>query len=194
MRRNYFGIVVLLLAGALTAAAQERSEVDLSLHYSYIHAQQVSSGGCCFQMNGGGISLTYHANRWLGLEADIGSAYTGNVNGSGFNLNLTSYLFGPRISLHRGRRLSSYGHVLFGGGHAGGTLYTRGFSVGSSSPAAQNAFMMAAGGGVDVALNRRFGLRLLQADWYFGKFPNGSTHRQDNLRLSAGIVFRFGGH
>jgi outer membrane immunogenic protein len=192
MRKNYLGIVVLLLAGALNAAAQEPSKLDLSVHYSYIHARQVPSGGCCFQMNGGGISLTYYAKRSLGLEADIGSAYNGNVNGSGFNLNLTSYLFGPRISLHREQRWSPYGHVLFGGGHAGGTLYTRGFSVGSGSPAAQNAFMMAAGGGLEVALKRRFGLHLLQADWYFGKFPNGSQDRQNNLRLSAGIIFRFG--
>jgi outer membrane immunogenic protein len=35
-------------------------------------------------------------------------------------------------------------------------------------------------------------LRALEADYYRTQFPNGLNDRQNNLRLSAGVIFRFG--
>jgi hypothetical protein len=46
-----------------------------------------------------------------------------------------------------------------------------------------------AGGGADLKVSRRVSLRLIQADYLMTRF---SSARQDNIRLSAGIVLRFG--
>jgi len=46
------------------------------------------------------------------------------------------------------------------------------------------------GGGVDFALTDRIAIRPIQADYLMSRFLGT---RQDNIRLSAGIVLRFGG-
>jgi outer membrane protein OmpA-like peptidoglycan-associated protein len=58
---------------------------------------------------------------------------------------------------------------------------------------------MTAGGGLDYKVNRRIALRLFQAEFLLTHFadptsPTGETDWQSNVRLSAGIVFRFGGN
>jgi len=45
------------------------------------------------------------------------------------------------------------------------------------------------GGGADLKVSRRVSLRLIQADYLMSRF---SSARQDSIRLSAGIVLRFG--
>ena len=45
------------------------------------------------------------------------------------------------------------------------------------------------GGGADLKVSRRVSLRLFQADYLLSRF---SSARQDSVRLSAGIVLRFG--
>ena len=39
---------------------------------------------------------------------------------------------------------------------------------------------------------RHFAVRALEADYYRTQFSNGLNDRQNNLRLSAGVIFRFG--
>ena len=86
-----------------------------------------------------------------------------------------------------GRRVAPFAHLL-----AGGALF-RGFA--SSRTQAGNtyliddatSFALAAGGGIDVRAGRHFDIRLIQADYlptFFG------SSRQDNLRLSFGVVFK----
>jgi hypothetical protein len=52
---------------------------------------------------------------------------------------------------------------------------------------------MVLGGGLDVNVSRHIAIRAAQADWLYTQFPNGVDNRQNNLRITAGIVFRFGG-
>jgi hypothetical protein len=66
--------------------------------------------------------------------------------------------------------------------------------VQGSNPGAGNAgaaFAADFGGGVDLSLNRRFSLRLIQADYLLTTFDNGSNNHQNNLRISAGVVIHF---
>jgi hypothetical protein len=60
--------------------------------------------------------------------------------------------------------------------------------------AGENAFSMAIGGGVDVPFSRRFSIRVIQADYLLTRFDgnNGTAATQNNVRVSAGIIFRFG--
>ena len=194
MARLTLGLALVTLLCAADAAAQIGStpRVEIAGGYSYVRSRTVTSLG--FNMHGGSGSVAVNVNDWLGLVADIGHQTTGNVPppGSGFTLNTTSYLFGPRISYRR-ERVTLFAHELLGGSHAGGTLYTQGFQQTSAPPSAQNSFAMALGGGVDYNITRRFAIRTVQADWLYTLFPNGAANRQSSLRLTFGVVFRFGG-
>ena len=45
---------------------------------------------------------------------------------------------------------------------------------------------------MDWKLSPRIGVRVFQAEYLYSQFLNGNGNRQDNLRLSAGIVINFG--
>ena len=78
---------------------------------------------------------------------------------------------------------------LLGGAHAGGTL-----APGNSGlPGSANAFALTAGGGLDIGLTRHIALRAFEADYYLTRFDNGVNDHQNNLRIEAGVIFRFGG-
>lgn len=49
---------------------------------------------------------------------------------------------------------------------------------------------MAFGGGFDVKASPQLAIRLIQADYALTRF---SSTTQNNIRISAGIVFRLGG-
>ena len=61
----------------------------------------------------------------------------------------------------------------------------------SGIPGPSNAFA-AAGGGVDFQFSHIFAIRLIQADYYYTRFPNGVNDHQNNLRIGAGVFVRFG--
>jgi hypothetical protein len=50
---------------------------------------------------------------------------------------------------------------------------------------------MALGGGLDWNATPHIGVRLIQAEYLLTKFNDGANNRQNNVRVSAGVVFRF---
>ena len=187
MRYLWLGTVLATLVGGLPAAAQETSKVEVSATYSFIRTRLVPSGGCCFNMHGGSSSIAVNLNRTISLVGDFGGYRANNVKSSGFGLTVITYMFGPRFNIRSHESVNLFGQALFGGGHAGGSLYSSGSPFGP-----QNAFSMALGGGLDVKLHKHVAVRVAQAEWLFTKFANGVNNRQNNLRLSGGIVLRFG--
>jgi hypothetical protein len=53
---------------------------------------------------------------------------------------------------------------------------------------------MELGGGVDANISQHFAIRLAQVDYLFTTFQDGFTNHEHNLRITTGLVFRFGGH
>jgi opacity protein-like surface antigen len=182
------GIVLLAaLSAAQSATAQEPPKVDISAGYSYMYGNVVVSGQG-ISLNGASGSVAYNCNRWFGLVFDLGTNYNGNVASTGRTLGVTTYLFGPRFSWRRNEKLTPFAQALFGGGYAGGTLYT-----GGSSPlGAQNSFALTAGGGLDWNVHPSISIRLFQAEYLRTQFNNGVNFNQNNFRFSAGVVFHFG--
>jgi opacity protein-like surface antigen len=176
-----------LAAQTPSAASNNTPRAEVSIGYSYVRARTVNP--TAFSMNGGSASAVLNVNNWLGIGGDFGGYYTGNVLKTGFSLDVFSYTFGPRISI-RTHRVTPFAQALFGGGHAGNTLYTAGFQQGVAPPSVKNSFAMVLGGGLDVNVSRHLAIRAFQADWLYTQFPNGTNNRQNNLRITAGIVFR----
>jgi opacity protein-like surface antigen len=139
-------------------------------------------------MNGGDAWIAYNLPRSFAVIAQVASQHASNIAGSGTDLRLTSYLFGSRYSLHNSTRFVPFAQVLLGGAHASGS-----FAPGSAGyPGSANAFAMTVGGGLDLKLSRRFAVRAFQADYYFTEFANRVNDHQNNLRVSVGLIFRFG--
>jgi len=69
-----------------------------------------------------------------------------------------------------------------------------------ASDVAKNAFAMTVGGGFDIKLNKRFSLRLVQAEYLYTHFGNGCSfaicsndNNQNSFRLKSGVVVSWGG-
>jgi hypothetical protein len=73
--------------------------------------------------------------------------------------------------------------------------HSSGTQVQGSNPGACNAgaaFAANFGGGLDLRANRRFSIRLIEADYLLTTVDNGSNDPQNYLRISACVVVHFG--
>jgi outer membrane protein OmpA-like peptidoglycan-associated protein len=159
---------------------------EVNAGYSYINFNP-GDGFNNFNNHGATGGFTYNPNRILGLTAELGGYhFDRNVGGFKTNGGITSYLFGPRLNLRRFDHFVPFAEFLFGGAHAGGAL---------TGGNAQDAFALAAGGGVDVVLTKYVAWRFAQIDYLMTNFDGPGLNpsgRQNNLRLGTGIVIRFG--
>lgn len=189
------GVLLLFSVGA--SAQEETPKAEVFAGYSYVRGN-VGFGIPDFNMNGGSASIAYNPNEWLGVVADFGGYHTGDIGGVPVDAKMFTYLFGPKISMRHGR-WSPFVQTLFGGAHVSGNInvvpagivrpqgIVPGFESGS-----ENAFAMAIGGGVDVNATRHIGIRVGQVEYLMTRFGVvNSSDTQNNLRISAGIVFRF---
>jgi hypothetical protein len=185
-----FRVVVSLIGVALffgaTAQAQEGRSVDVSVAYSYLRYNPEAPGIKSFSMNGGSASVAYNFNNWLSGVADIGGYSKHNILGNGVSGTLSSYLFGPRVSLNRSGRFTPFAQVLVGVAHANNNFLVTG---GSQTP-----FAAAIGGGLDWRWTNHIRVRAGEVDYFlthFNEVTPGNVQVQNNLRVSSGLVFRF---
>ncbi len=177
------GMLLFVVAGSAVAQDQPRSEVGGNYTYIRINPGGSASGQNC---HGGGGSVAGNLNQYLGVVGEFsGCKWTGLA--SGLSAHTLTYLFGPRLTYRGHGRFEPFGEALFGGAHIGGSAS----GIGSGS---DNAFAMAIGGGADYKFTRSVAIRLIQADYLYTKFNFGPgyTH-QNNVRIQAGVVLRFGG-
>ena len=159
-------------------------QLEASVGYSYVRASPGNSSGG-FNLNGGSASVAYNFTDRISVLADFG-AYKFSGLPTGFDSTMYTYLFGPRISLRKASPVTPFAQVLLGGGRLNASA--------GGVDAGENGFAMAAGGGVDIRLHPRVAIRLIQAEYLLTRFPraNGDSATQNDVRLSAGLVFRFG--
>jgi len=159
---------------------------EVNVGYSYIDLRP-GDPFSNFNNHGATGGFTYNANSVLGLAAELGTYhFQRSINGTSVKGGPTTYLFGPRLNLRRFDHFVPFAEFLFGGAYGGSTL------TGDNS---QNAFAMAAGGGVDVVLNKNVAWRFAQIDYLMTNWSGpslGASARQNNLRLGTGVVVRWG--
>src|SRR5215212_8687459 len=109
MRRLFFAAALVALA-AVGAAAQEEGTPKAEVFGGYSYGGSGSHG-----WDG---SAAFNANRWLGIEADLGGLYMSiDTPDSSERIRTHSFLFGPRFSARRSRHVTPFAHVLFGAAH-----------------------------------------------------------------------------
>src|SRR5580704_4780384 len=182
--------------------------VEWFLGYSFWRAVPTSDSNRIGYLHGGSTSVAYNFNRYLGLVADFGGydnnklTLIGPTGSQTFSSdgNAFSFAFGPRISYRRYERFTPFIEALFGGAHASSVK----ISGCTGTPnctflGSDTGFATFLGTGFDIKISRHIALRLIDADFLLTHFKdpfssNGQGRGwQDNVRLSTGIVFRFGG-
>lgn len=175
------------------AAAQGISRVETFAGYSYVHMRDLGTAN----LNGGSASVAFNPEGWFGIVGDVGG-YAGTKNG--LNGIVWTYLFGPRVAMRRGR-ITPFAQGLFGGAYTTADPPLEVDSLvqprreapiaGGGVFASSNTFAMAAGGGVDVNATKHLSVRAVQAEYLMTQFKDGIHNRQNSVRVSAGVVFRF---
>ncbi|MBC7931257.1 MAG: porin family protein [Rubrivivax sp.] len=175
MRRLVFATAVILLLTVSASAQEETPKVEVFGGYSY-------GGSNAHGWNG---SVAGNVNRWLGVVADFGGQYTRIESpASSERIKTHSLLFGPRLSA-RTKHVTPFAHVLVGAAHNDARAREEGFDFHFTD----TSFAVAVGGGLDVRVSERVAVRAFQLDYLRTNFFGGT---QNNGRISAGIVFRFG--
>jgi hypothetical protein len=189
----------------LLAFADDPFQADAFLAYSLLRvnsARQFPS----FSANGGVGALTWNVTNHIGVEVEFGGYYSGN---SRYHIDTTgfSYLFGPRISYGRTRKIDPYVHYLLGGMNASSSVAA--FSILVPTPnivlvpssgrftVSQNNFAMAVGGGIDIRLKKHILARPVQFDYVYTHFATPAVlgpainNDKNNFRFATGFVFNF---
>jgi outer membrane immunogenic protein len=188
--RSLLLATVLLLGGASAAVAQESFSGDAAATYHWVHTN-AGPGQCgCFGLNGAGLSGSFSVHGPWSVVADVSSEFTGNASSTGNSLTLTSFMGGARFQLPqpwlrriRRHKPQPFAQVLVGVAHAGGL--EAGLGDGT------NKFAARIGGGIDVPIGSRFAVRAIQIDYFPTTFANATNDHQNNLMISAGIVFHW---
>ncbi len=183
-------------------------KVDIFLGYSYLRAvPELANGNRLVDLNGGSASIAFNLSRYLAIAADFGGYDDTRLRLAGPGANPPSvadsggsaftYLFGPRLSFRSRNRITPFAQVLLGAAHAGKVTLS-GCTGSSCAPLpAQTALALTAGGGFDIRLVRHISIRAIQAEYLMTRFSDpttGAGNTQNDLRLSAGLLFRLGGH
>jgi outer membrane protein OmpA-like peptidoglycan-associated protein/opacity protein-like surface antigen len=180
-------------------------KVDLFVGYSYLRALPApSDGNRLVRLNGGSTSIAYNFTRHLGFVGDFAGfddsqlLFQGTGTKPDSSGSVYSYLFGPRYSFRNQTRLTPFVQALFGGIHASDVTLSSGcLGAGCTPLPAENSFAWTAGGGLDFNLRRHLAIRIIQAEYLMTRFDDystGASASQNDMRLSSGIVFRFGGN
>jgi outer membrane protein OmpA-like peptidoglycan-associated protein len=167
---------------------------DLGLTFDYKLAKISNISGSTFGLAGGGVDGVYWlgdgAKRW-GLAFDANGETASNIK-PGVNLSQFTVVAGPRYTLWKDASkphgASLYAEALGGYLHAFNSV----FPAMPSALTSANSFSLQAGGGFNLPIAKSIDLRLIEADYILTKLPNASNDFQGDVRLSAGLVFRFG--
>lgn len=194
-------VLTIALSIATVALAQDaQSKVDIFAGYSWespgkigaptrvctgqtevlVCTIQVVPGGPTLSLNGAsgfGTSVTYNFHKYVGLTADFSDHF-------GEQANSAHLLFGPKFFV-RTEHITPFAEVLFGLSRISPN-YTN----------AVNGFGIAAGGGLDMDITKRFAWRVIQADYLrsqFGTSAGIGVGHTNGARLQTGIVLKLGG-
>jgi hypothetical protein len=189
-----------------TREPKPASRFDLYGGYSYLKPSG-KVGIYSFQdaIEGYQVSGTAYFTKHIGLQVEFAHnqktldatgpaqpppfVQLGNTTGCFYNVEA-----GPVYRFFVGQHLSPFVHVVGGGSKVGGPKFQQ----------CEWGYGVAAGGGLDYivpAFHRHVALRVVQADYEYMHVDQGAlqpydlsggTVSPDGLRLSAGIVFRFG--
>jgi hypothetical protein len=181
--RRWF--LVMIVPAVLLSGRRASSQVELFGGYSNLRVSNTPPG-MGSSANGWEAGVSAHLIGSLGLELDYSNHYGMTPifppNGTMHFVPEFTELYGPRFTPLSLPKIEPFVHALVGSVHG----------VAGVSPLAterESAFALDFGGGINVKATQHIWIRLIQADYLRFNFTNNS---QNDTRISAGLVFRFG--
>lgn len=195
--RKLLTLFSVLLLLTIISAPKAYSQVELFGGYSHLGLKGAPSGIGSSSNGWAGGAYLHLLGPW-GVEADYSNHYgvsppsLAPLDGSRYYVPGVTKLYGPRFTLAL-PRIHPFVHALFGTVHGAAAVAIPNRPCTSQGcPAraeSESAFGMAFGGGLNVRATRHVWLRLVQIDYLRAQFTNNG---QNDMRISAGLVFRFG--
>jgi hypothetical protein len=181
-------LVVALAAALLVPAAlgqssdQPTPKVEIFAGYAWMDpGATVFNGRSAAGMklksisSGLGTSATFNIDDHWGATFDFGAHW-------GPNTTIYTFMAGPQYKW-RGEHVSPFVHALVGGHHENGpSCCWGGTGIG-----------IAAGGGLDIHVNRWLDFRLIEADYMWAHHNQAFQTEFSGGRLRTGLLFKFGG-
>ncbi len=181
--RKLLTFVSLIVFLSLASAPKAYSQVELYGGYSHLSLNGAPSNMGSSSNGWQGGAYLHLLGPW-GVEADYSNHYGVNpslqLGGNRYYVPRFTELYGPRFTLAL-PRIHPYVHALVG--TVNGTAQT------FTGRVSENALGMAFGGGLNVKATSHIWLRLVQVDYIRAQFTNNT---QNDMRVSAGLIFRFG--
>lgn len=165
------------------ATTEDITRMEAGANFDYVHANAPPGQCGCFSLYGGNATFQLNLTRkWAGM-ADLTFAHANNVNGTGQNITIINYLFGPRYIWRRPSRYVLYGEALFGGAKE---------NVNFDFTINRQSFALMGGGGVMTKIKPKIGINIVELDYVYTRIPNAVNNTQNNTRISTGITYSFG--
>ncbi len=173
MRKTLVLIGLMLLTVPLSAQGVPKYEFFGGYSYLRSDFSQTDHG-----YHGWNFAMTQNVNNWFAGVLDISGHY---AQPNGFNANFHSFMYGVQLTARHSGGVHPFAQAMLGA--------VRGSRAYLGLSESKVEFGAAFGGGVDVRVNKRVSYRVVQADYLITPFLGV---RQDNLRLSTGLVFHWG--
>jgi len=191
LARAFVCLLLLSLTQVARAQQKPKNTIDFAVMYTALHANAPVGGCGCFWMAGGTGEIAFPIWRNFSALAEINGEHTGNIPGSNVGLSLVNGLGGLRVRIPTHTLFQPYGQALFGAVHGFDSYFPA--PPGKLPTSDDTSFAMALGGGVDLAVSKHVWIRAVQVDYHYSELRNLQGNRQNQIRLSAGIVFRWAG-
>lgn len=202
MMAALLGAALLPVAGQVssagTAGTANSSTFDLGVTYTAKVAKISNLSNSNFVLQGGAVDGVYWMNpsrvrlHNLGVAFDFSAETKSNIT-PGLSLHQFSLVAGPRYTLWRAKGgkpgPNLYGQALVGFVHASHSYFP--VAPNSTKPSA-TSIALQTGGGLNVPVGGRIGLRVAEIDYIMTHLPNNADSYQGDMRFSTGITFRFG--
>ena len=166
----------------------EKTIAEVSFTYSALRANAPVGGCGCFWTRGGSAELAVPIWRFVAGVVEFSGEHTNHVPQEGTTgFSLISGMVGLRVSRPMHTRFTPFAQGLVGGVHAFDSI----FPGSTRSTTYATSMAVAAGLGLDVAVAKHVLIRPIQAEYQYMQLPNNASNQQHDIRLSAGLVFRF---
>jgi Outer membrane protein beta-barrel domain len=195
MTRTLPLVVGVVLLGPTAAAAQDTSNGNVAFSYVLLKDSDVDG---TFPKGWLG-AVSGRISKSVDIVAEVGQSSKSAsepVSGARATLRLLNYGAGPRFVSRASAHAVPFAQVLVGGARASAGIDSCGTLLTPSQCAdvrgvdsATNGFALQPGGGADIALSRRVGVRL-QSDYRYIRIEGENLHE---VRFATGVVVRFGG-
>jgi hypothetical protein len=181
MKKPVMLLALFFVAVTAASAQEDYPRAELFGGYSYFNSDQFIDRESLY-VPGFAVSLAGNVNQYFGVAGEISGHYGETTIGgirpnNQFDVNTYTFLFGPRLT-SRGTGANFFGHALVGAARTRVETFD-----------SETDFAFAVGGGVDINVSKRLGVRLIQLDYIAIKGEDDTAH---NFRAQIGVVFRFG--